>query len=175
MSTALQSLPADDAKSAVSSADLRSAMGRFVTGVTILTCYVDGQLVGVTANSFHSVSLDPPLISFCLANRAMSLPAFRIATSYAVCVLASSQTALAMKFAQRGADKWSAVDFEHGHSGAPLIAGAIATFECVPETAVDAGDHVVFIGRVQRVMHHEGDPLVMHAGAWAQCLPLAAA
>src|SRR5512133_4273399 len=107
-----------------STQEFRTALGMFATGVTIVTARTpDGQLVGLTANSFNSVSLDPPLVLWSLAQAAASLPAFRAGSHYAINVLAADQKTLAERFALKGADRWSGVNFVEGMGGAPLLAG----------------------------------------------------
>ena len=114
-----------------SSAQFRTALGMFATGVTIVTARTqEGELVGLTANSFNSVSLDPPLVLWSLSRAAASLPAFQAGSHYAINVLGADQQALAQRFATRRVDRFADVDFVQGTCGAPLLAGAVATFEC---------------------------------------------
>src|SRR5213076_1418490 len=109
--------------------EFRSALGMFATGVTIVTARTaDGAVIGLTANSFNSVSLDPPLVLWSLAQAAGSLPLFRAGSHYAINVLAKDQKELAERFALRGADRWAGVHFIEGAGGAPLLEGAAATF-----------------------------------------------
>jgi flavin reductase (DIM6/NTAB) family NADH-FMN oxidoreductase RutF len=144
---------------------LRDAMACFATGVAVVSCRTDSGPCGITANSIQSVSLDPPLVSFAVSRNAWSLPAFAQAGSYAISVLTAEQEPLAMRFASRGADKWRDVAFDSGHQGAPLLPGALATFECVPYAVLDAGDHQLFLGRVLRVTTAgDGQPLLFFRG-----------
>ena len=114
-----------------SSNEFRTALGLFATGVTIVTARgPDGHLVGLTANSFNSVSLTPPLVLWSLSQAATSMEAFRKGSHYAINILAADQQALAQRFATRGVDRFADVDFREGTCGAPLLAGAVATFEC---------------------------------------------
>src|SRR6476619_6693861 len=114
-----------------SAQEFRSALGMFATGVTIVTARTsDGVVIGLTANSFNSVSLDPPLVLWSLAQAAGSLPVFRAGSHYAINILAKDQKTLAERFATKGADRWHGVQFADGLGGAPLLEGAAATFEC---------------------------------------------
>src|SRR6478736_2169976 len=114
-----------------SSQEFRAALGMFATGVTIVTARAtDGQVIGLTANSFNSVSLTPPLVLWSLARAAASLSVFSAGSHYAINILAADQRELAERFALRGADRFSGVAFDQGAGGAPLLHGAAATFEC---------------------------------------------
>lgn len=128
---------------------LRQAFGAFVTGVTIVTTRdASGAPTGFTANSFASVSLDPPLVLICLAETASSYPTFRDAGRFAVNVLSTSQREISTTFATRGADKFAGVGWTSGLTGAPLLEGATAWFDCSTHDIVPAGDHVILLGRV---------------------------
>jgi len=157
-----------------SAPEFRSALGMFATGVTIVTARsAQGVLVGLTANSFNSVSLEPPLVLWSLSHASSSLAAFVQGTHYAINVLAADQQALAMQFASRSADRWAGVQFTEGVNGAPLIAGAAATFECFSRSRYIEGDHTVFIGEVEACAHREGaPPLLYHGGRFYTELPL---
>ncbi|AEG91176.1 Candidate monooxygenase oxidoreductase protein [Ramlibacter tataouinensis TTB310] len=146
----------------------------FATGVTIVTMRTaEGLPVGLTANSFNSVSLDPPLVLWSLSQAAASLATFRTGTHYAINVLAADQKALAERFALRGADRWSGVESTPGVCGAPLIAGAAATFECFNRSRYDEGDHVIFVGEVERCTWRPGaPPLLFHGGRFYTEHPL---
>lgn len=152
---------------------LRSAFARFATGVTVVTtASTNGRLHGVTANSFSSVSLDPPLILWSLAAKAASLPSFHAAAHFAVNVLGQHQLDLAQTFAMRGIDKYSGVVHSKGLGGCPLLTGSLAHFECATETVVPAGDHIIFIGRVLRASTRDGRPLLFWNGAYGQAADL---
>jgi flavin reductase (DIM6/NTAB) family NADH-FMN oxidoreductase RutF len=154
--------------------EFRSALGMFATGVTIVTARTpDGKVVGLTANSFNSVSLDPPLVLWSLAQDAASLPAFRGGSHYAINVLAADQKLLAQKFSLKGADRWTGVEFTEGMGGAPLLAGAAAAFECFNRSRYEEGDHVIFVGEVERCTWRPGaSPLLFHGGRYYTELPL---
>jgi 3-hydroxy-9,10-secoandrosta-1,3,5(10)-triene-9,17-dione monooxygenase reductase component len=146
---------------------MRDALGAYATGVTIVTTRApNGLAVGVTSNSFASVSLDPALILWSLAKSALSRRAFEEASAFAVHVLAAQQEDLARRFARSGADKFSGLDLSDGHGGVPVLAGAAATFECRRAVTHDGGDHVIFIGEVRRFTHAGHAPLVFHGGAY---------
>ncbi len=147
---------------------LRQALGAFATGVTIVTAIAaeTGEPVGFTANSFTSVSLDPPLLLVCLAHTAASYRTFREADSFAVNVLAADQEETAMLFATRGADKFGSTNWHPGEMGAPLIEGCLARFDCAMHQRVTAGDHDILMGRVIGFSRHEGEALLYHGGAF---------
>ena len=152
----------------------RNALATFPTGVTVVSTVTEqGTLVGLTANSFSSVSLDPPLILFSLARRSPSLDVFERSGFFAVSVLASDQGELSNRFATSSAVKWQGVDYVLGADcGCPLIAGALASFECKTHALYDGGDHVVVVGYVLRferlVM---GEPLVFCRGSYRTLAP----
>ena len=151
-----------------SSQEFRSALGMFATGVTIVTARTsDGLVIGLTANSFNSVSLAPPLVLWSLAQAAGSLPVFRAGSHYAINILAKDQKALAERFAMKGADRWLGVEFDDGLGGAPLLKGAAATFECFNRSRYEEGDHVIFVGEVERCSWRAGaSPLLFHGGRY---------
>ena len=157
-----------------SAPEFRLALGMFATGVTIVTARtVEGALVGLTANSFNSVSLNPPLVLWSLARAAASLPAFSTGSHYAINILSAQQKALAMQFAARDVDRFANVEFEPGVSGAPLLVGAAATFECFNRSRYEEGDHVIFVGEVERCSHRAGAaPLLFHGGKFYTEHPL---
>jgi flavin reductase (DIM6/NTAB) family NADH-FMN oxidoreductase RutF len=149
-----------------SAREFRNALGMFATGVTIVTARTAaGDLVGLTASSFNSVSVLPPLVLWSLAQAAGTMGAFSNGKHYAINVLAADQQALAEQFAARGTDRWAGVAFTEGVSGAPLLAGAAATFECFNRSQYAEGDHVIFVGEVERCSHREvASPLLYHGG-----------
>lgn len=147
---------------------LRDALGQYPTGVTVVTTRAaDGRPVGLTVNSFASLSLDPPLLLWSLANRSPNRGVFRGCSRFAVNVLAGEQDALALRFANPGlVDKFDQVPLAGGADEPPLLAGALAHFVCSARDALEAGDHTLFIGRVERY-HSRPDaaPLLFHRGA----------
>ena len=146
----------------------RSALGAFATGVTIVTTRDEqGRDIGLTANSFNSVSLDPPMVLWSLAKNARSLPAFLAASHFAVHVLAADQEELSLRFATRGSEKFSGLDLERGASQVPLLRGCSARFQCRTAFRHEGGDHVIFVGAVESFDHSERQPLVFHGGRYA--------
>lgn len=144
---------------------LRAALGRFTTGVTVVTCRdVQGRRVGLTANSFNTLSLEPPLVLWSLREHSPLLPAFRAAEFFAVNVLAQEQVQLSRRFSSRAADRFAEGDWSEGLGGAPVLAGCAAVFECASVSHQIAGDHVLFIGEVQRLAQRPLAPLVFQAG-----------
>lgn len=155
-------------------AEFRVALGMFATGVTVVTARAaNGKLVGLTANSFNSVSLNPPLVLWSLARAAGSMAVFSTGSHYAINVLAADQQALAQRFAAKGVDRWTGVAHTEGVAGAPLLAGAAATFECYNRSRYDEGDHVIFVGEVERCTHRpDASPLLFHGGRFYAEHPL---
>jgi 3-hydroxy-9,10-secoandrosta-1,3,5(10)-triene-9,17-dione monooxygenase reductase component len=146
-------------------AALRAALGRFATGVTIITCRdARGVSVGLTANSFNSLSLEPPLVLWSLRSASTNLDAFAGAGHFVINVLADSQVDLSRRFASRVEDKFAEGLWSEGLHGAPVLAGSAATFECETVSQQTAGDHVLFIGRVLRLGDAPVSPLVFQGG-----------
>lgn len=134
---------------AIDIAEFRRALGAFVTGVTVVTTIQpDGSPRGFTANSFTSVSLDPPLILVCIAKTASSYAVFSQTKHFAISVLAEDQKAVSGVFASKAADKFSQVAWHRRVTGAPVMEGAAASFDCATHEVIDAGDHIILIGRV---------------------------
>jgi flavin reductase (DIM6/NTAB) family NADH-FMN oxidoreductase RutF len=145
--------------------ELRRALGRFVTGVTIVTCRDErGAAVGLTANSFNALSLDPPLVLWSLRESSSTIGAFTGASHFAINVLAADQEELSRRFARPTSAKFDAGEWTDGQGGAPLLAGCVAVFECRRRSHHTAGDHVLFIGEVERIGGSAAAPLVYHAG-----------
>lgn len=146
----------------------------FATGVTIVTARTDsGEPVGLTASSFNSVSLDPPLVLWSLGQAAGSMAVFANGRHYAIHVLAAEQKALAERFAARGIDRWAGIGFTEGVGGAPLLDGCVATFECFNRSQYTEGDHVIFVGEVERCTRRAGaSPLLFHGGRFYTEHPL---
>ena len=160
-------LGADPAADALA---LRGAFGCFTTGVTIVTTVGDGGgPVGFTANSFASVSLKPPLALVCVDNAAASLPALEASGVFAVNVLHSGQRELAHRFARKDGDRFAGTPFETWATGAPILPGCMAVFECAAHHAFDAGDHRVFVGQVLKVRYDPTpEPLVFLRGGYCR-------
>jgi flavin reductase (DIM6/NTAB) family NADH-FMN oxidoreductase RutF len=147
--------------------EFRDSLAQFATGVTVICAPgQDGRFVGFTANSFNSVSLAPPLILWSLNRRAGSLAAFERAERYAVNVLAHDQVEIARRFSRPHADRFEGVAYRLGASGAPLIDGCVAWFECCHHARYRAGDHVLFIGEVEACARQKGAGLMFHHGRY---------
>lgn len=157
---------------AFDAAEFRKALGAFATGVTIITTRAeDGTPVGLTANSFNSVSLNPPLVLWSLAKTAMSLEVFRQAPNWAVHVLAADQDELSGRFARRGENKFAGLDVDTGLGGVPLLKGCTARFQCRTAFQYEGGDHVIFVGEVLSFDRSDAAPLVFHSGRYAHAAP----
>ncbi len=152
----------------VDSVEFRKALGSFVTGVTIVTTRAaDGTDVGLTANSFNSVSLDPPMVLWSLAKTAASRAAFTQADCFAVHILAVDQEALSNRFAKRGENKFEGVELDRGVGGLPLLRDCTARFECLTVHRYEGGDHIIFVGEVRSFVHSDRRPLAFHSGRYA--------
>ena len=148
--------------------DLRKALGQFATGVAVATA-VDRQRlpVGVTINSFSSVSLEPPLVLFSLGRSLRSLPTFLDAGLYGINVLHAGQAAIGQRFATQGEDKWTGTDLVGSGAPCPLIAGALLHLSCARHAIVEGGDHIIFIVRVlDAVSSEQGSPLLFWRGGF---------
>lgn len=151
--------------------DFRNALGMFATGVTIVTAgNLTANPVGMTANSFSSMSLDPPLVLWGISRSARSFDRFQSAPHWAVHILSVEQEALARRFATQGADKFAGLTITEGFGGVPLLDGCCARFECSAATAHDAGDHLILVGAVERFNRWNVAPLVFRGGKYAIAL-----
>jgi flavin reductase (DIM6/NTAB) family NADH-FMN oxidoreductase RutF len=156
-----------DGEETVDPRRLRSALGRYPTGVTVITTRTGGgKLEGMTANSFAAVSLDPPLVLWSIERRAASLPGFLDSGCFAINILSSDQSVLARHFAVPRMDKFEGIEFAAGIDGCPLLPDALASFECSIENTAEGGDHVIVIGRVRRAAYREGQPLIFSSGRY---------
>lgn len=142
--------------------NFRDALSAFATGVTIVTTTTpQGERLGVTANSFNSVSLDPPLVLVSLARQLRSFAAFEQASHFAVNLLTSGQQELCMRFARPGEEKWAGLAVQEGVGGVPLIPDSLAHFECTTWARYDGGDHLILVGQVQEYAGPaEASPLI---------------
>ena len=144
---------------------LRHTLGRYATGVTIVTCRdAQGGPVGLTCNSFGSLSLRPPLVLWSLRSASPSMPAFLAAGHFAVNVLADAQVELSRRFASPVADKFAEGQWADGAGGAPVLAGCAAVIECARVDARPVGDHWLFVGRVLSLQESPLAPLFFQAG-----------
>ncbi len=145
----------------------RNALGAFATGVTIVTARgPDGSDVGVTANSFNSVSLDPPMILWSISKTSTSIAAFMAAERFAVHVLTMDQESLSGRFAKTGTDKFAGVEIERGHGDVPLLRGCAARFQCRTAYRHEGGDHIIIVGEVDDFDHDDHAPLAFHSGRY---------
>jgi flavin reductase (DIM6/NTAB) family NADH-FMN oxidoreductase RutF len=152
--------------------DFRNALGTYATGVTIITAAgSDGKPVGITCNSFASVSLNPPLVLWSLVLYSSSLSVFQNASHFAVHVLGASQQALANKFAKSSDDKFVGVDWKPGLGGAPLLAESVAIFQCRAANRYYGGDHVIFLGAVEAYSYNPNEPLLFARGSYGLFVP----
>jgi flavin reductase (DIM6/NTAB) family NADH-FMN oxidoreductase RutF len=143
--------------------DLRRSLAQFATGVTVVTARAaDGSPVGMTANSFASVSLEPPLVLWSIARSASSFAAFCASDRYRVHVLRADQLEIAHQFATRGADKFAAGRWKQPAAAPPQLQDCVAWFECAHRSQHDEGDHVILVGRVEAFGAHGGSPLIFH-------------
>ena len=144
---------------------LREALGRFATGVTVVTTMTPDGPLGMTANSFASVSLSPPLVLWSPARRSKRFPAFERASHFTVHVLSAHQQHLAERFAKEG-HHFEGQELSHGHGDAPMFDGCAARFECRHAAGYDGGDHLIMVGEVLRMSTTEVEPLLYHRGAY---------
>lgn len=148
--------------------DLRNALGRFATGVCLITAVnEEGEALALTANSFSSVSLDPPLVLWSLQNNSDVFDHFASPSHYAINVLAREQEALSNQYAKKGQHLIDDAHFSTGKHGAPIIRDALVSFECEHHANHDGGDHVIIVGRVvDMTAREDGDPLLFYCGGY---------
>ena len=143
-------------------------MGRFATGVTVVTAVAGGEPIGFTCQSFVSLSLEPPLVALAPAKSSTSWPRMAAAGAFCINVLAADQVGLARAFASSGSDKFAGVEWSLGSLGAPVIGNVLAWAQCVLELVHDAGDHEIVVGRVADLGTGEGSPLVYYRGTFVR-------
>jgi flavin reductase (DIM6/NTAB) family NADH-FMN oxidoreductase RutF len=158
-------------------AAFKRALGQFATGVTVITTRApSGQLIGITASSFNSVSLQPPLVLWSLATKSASMSVFQANSHYVVNVLAASQLDICKRFATVRGNRFEGVSHAAGDTGMPVLDGALAWFECHNRSRYEEGDHVIFVGEVERCGVHADAaniaPLVFQGGAFHGLDPL---
>ena len=146
-------------------AQFRQALSQFATGVTVITTRLaDGGFRGLTASSFNSVSLDPPLVLWSLGNAANSLPIFSGNSHYVINVLSAEQAHLAQRFSKRSENPFEGVDYVLSRTGQPILTGVSAWFECHNRSRYPEGDHVIFVGEVEECAFDPQASLIFHAG-----------
>jgi 3-hydroxy-9,10-secoandrosta-1,3,5(10)-triene-9,17-dione monooxygenase reductase component len=157
---------------AFSQRELRDAFGTFATGVTVVTAVrPDGEPVGTTANSFTSVSLDPPLLLWCIATTSTSIPAFNVGAPFAVHVLSHQQRDLAVHFARKDRAKFEVDRHWRVNPHPPLIADSLCRFDCRVHAVYPGGDHLIIVGEVTGLTRNSGTALTFHAGRFGALAP----
>jgi flavin reductase (DIM6/NTAB) family NADH-FMN oxidoreductase RutF len=153
-----------------STRDLRNAFGSFATGITIVTANrPDGSPIGITANSFSSVSLDPPLIMWCIASESKSIDAFLVGSHFAVTILNEADKDIVMHFAGKVAEKFPIKAETGPHGPSPLVpCDHLCRFDCIVESTHIAGDHLIIVGQVHAFDHKEGAPILFHGGKFGK-------
>lgn len=149
----------------------RRALGGFPTGVTVVTAQTEGRPVGMTANSFTSVSLDPPLVSWCVAASSANHAAYVAADAYAVHFLGAEHGDMAMRFAGKRGDKFAGLRYRPGRSGAPILDGLAPVLDCRVWARYPGGDHTILVGEVVGLVERVQDPLLFHSGVMRRIAP----
>ena len=152
--------------------EFRNALGRFATGVTVITTIgPGGNPEGMTANSFSGLSLDPPLVQWCIGKLAPTHDIFRDCNHFTINVLRADQRRMSNQFATPAEDKFVDVDWQPGLGGCPIVGDPLAIFECTNWAQHEGGDHTILIGEVEKFTYHDGDPLLFSAGKYAHAAP----
>ena len=168
----MPALPACGSPPGFDAKQFRQALSQFATGVTVITARLPGgQFFGVSINSFNPVSHEPPLVLWSLAHAAASMPAFTAASGYVIHVLAADQIELAQRFARPGPDRFEALSYDLSEQGLPVLAGTVAWFECRHRSSYSEGDHVIFVGEVERCHAHPHRALGFHRGRFIAIAP----
>jgi len=156
------------ANAALEPAIFRKALGNFASGLTVITSCLDDEPVGFTCQSFYSVSMSPPLVSFSVMSRSASYPNIRQAGRFAVNILSDEQVMISNQFAQRGADKFHGIDWQHSPLGNPIIDGSLHWLDCEMHAEHQAGDHLIVIGEVKALNLQETltQPLLYFKGRY---------
>lgn len=156
------------------SREFRNVLGHFATGVTVVTGTADGAPLGLAANAFSSVSLDPPLILVCMSATSETWPVIRKTGAFAVNVLGEHQHEICRRFGRKNIDRFESLDWETAITGAPVFPDALAWIDCVIDAEHSAGDHTVVIGRVVALarQHEGGRPLLFFQGTYGRLEPL---
>lgn len=151
----------------ISSADFRSALSRFASGVTVVTTRDEsGKLFGITVSAFCSVSLEPPLVLICIEKSTGSHHAFEQSGRFTVNILSSNETGISEHFASLIEDKFAGVEHAVDEHGVPILPGSLATLQCKLFRALDGGDHSIFLGEVEHVIVRDADPLIYYKGGY---------
>jgi flavin reductase (DIM6/NTAB) family NADH-FMN oxidoreductase RutF len=150
---------------------LREALGHYASGITVITSLIDGELLGFTCQSFYSVSMSPPLVSFSVMSSSASYPRIRQAGRFAVNILSEQQVRISNQFSRRGTDKWHEVEWQASPLGNPIIAGSLHWLDCEIHAEHVAGDHLIVIGEVKALNRQEAaatQPLLYFKGEYRQ-------
>jgi flavin reductase (DIM6/NTAB) family NADH-FMN oxidoreductase RutF len=152
--------------------EFRAALGRFASGITVVTSHDDaGNWHGITVSAFSSVSLDPPLVAVCIDRATASHDAIAKSGVFVVNILADDQEILSRHFSSRLADKFDGIAFQPGIDGVPVLSGTLANLECRVTLSHDGGDHTIYLGEVERVRIADGSPLLYYRGGYALLVP----
>ncbi len=147
----------------------REALGHYASGITVISTHIDGEPIGFTCQSFYSVSMNPPLVSFSIKSSSYSYPKIRKAGRFAVNILSSEQVAISNQFAQRGIDKWHGINWKESPLGNPIITGSLYWIDCEIHAEHAAGDHMIVIGEVKAIQLQENtsaQPLLYFKGQY---------
>ncbi|QXI41751.1 flavin reductase family protein [Pseudomonas wayambapalatensis] len=147
----------------------REALGHYASGITVVTSFIDDQPIGFTCQSFYSVSMSPPLVSFSVMSNSASYPRIRQAGRFAVNILSDEQVGISNQFARRGTDKWHGVEWQSSPLGNPLIVGSLHWLDCEIHAEHAAGDHLIVIGEVKALNLQEAgatQPLLYFKGQY---------
>ncbi len=144
---------------AIEPSRFREALGHYASGITVITSRIEGEPIGFTCQSFHSVSLSPPLVSFNVMAGSASYARIRQTGRFAVNILSDEQVAISNQFARRGADKWRDIEWQPSPLGCPILAGSLHWLDCEVHAEHAAGDHVIVIGEVKALNQQEGESL----------------
>ncbi|MVU76254.1 flavin reductase [Nocardia sp. ET3-3] len=159
--------PVLDQAPAIDASAFKTVLGRFASGVTVITALDEGEPIGFACQSFASLSIDPPLVSFFPARTSSTWPRIRAAGRFCVNILADDQAEICRRLGRPGADKFTGVEWAASENGSPLLAGAMASIDCALHDEVDGGDHTIVIGRVTSLNEHsEARPLVFYRAAF---------
>lgn len=156
-------------RAAIEPLSFREALGHYASGITVITSHIDGEPIGFTCQSFYSVSMNPPLVSFSVMASSASYPKIRQAGRFAVNILSGAQVRISNQFARRGTDKWHDVDWQVSPLGNPIIAGSLHWLDCDIHAEHAAGDHLIVIGEVKALNLQEAEatqPLLYFKGQY---------
>ncbi|MEX5554144.1 flavin reductase family protein [Pseudomonas pergaminensis] len=156
---------------AIEPLSFREALGHYASGITVITSHIEGEPIGFTCQSFYSVSMNPPLVSFSVMSNSASYPKIRQAGRFAVNILSDEQVRISNQFARRGTDKWHDVDWQASPLGNPIIAGSLHWLDCDIHAEHVAGDHLIVIGEVKALNLQEAaatQPLLYFKGQYCK-------